>query len=67
MTKERRNEIVRELSSWINRNSLENLSNTPDFILAEYLMQCLESFSKATLLREDWYGREKSQELMMED
>lgn len=36
----------------------ENDSNTPDFILAEYLIDCLKSFDKAVNRREQWYGRE---------
>lgn len=41
----------------INCHSAENGSNTPDFILAEYLIGCLEAYDKATLRRENWYGR----------
>ena len=37
-----------ELKDVINRHSMENGSNTPDFILAEYLLACLEAFDKAT-------------------
>lgn len=41
----------------INSVSAENGSNTPDFILAEYLTNCLVAFDKATNAREKWYGR----------
>jgi hypothetical protein len=41
----------------INRCSMENGSNTPDFILADYLADCLEAYDKAIVRREDWYGR----------
>lgn len=44
-----------ELKTLINKYSKENGSNTPDFILAEYLTNCLESFDKAFKLRESWY------------
>lgn len=44
-----------ELSSLLNRYSKENGSNTPDFILADYLNACLESFDKATASRTHWY------------
>lgn len=37
-----------ELCNLINCHSRENGSNTPDFILAEYLTDCLEAFDKAT-------------------
>lgn len=47
-----------EIESAINRASAENGSNTPDFILAEYLMDCLSAFDKASNAREKWYGVE---------
>jgi hypothetical protein len=47
-----------ELSSLINKYSKENGSNTPDFILAQYLNECLESFNKASRAREKWFGKE---------
>ncbi len=46
-----------EIESAINRTSSENGSNTPDFILAEYLTDCLAAFDKAVVAREKWYGR----------
>lgn len=45
-----------ELIDLINKKSRENTSNTPDFILGEYLMNCLESFEKAIKSRDSWYG-----------
>ena len=47
----------KELESLINSYSKENGSNTPDFILAEYLKDCLEIFNKAVYSREIWNGR----------
>lgn len=46
----------KELEQLINRNSKENGSNTPDFILAEFLSDSLAAFDKATVLRSGWYG-----------
>ena len=46
-----------ELETILNRYSMENGSNTPDFILAQYLHGCLMSFNIAVTLREKWYGR----------
>lgn len=46
-----------ELERLINRYSRENGSNTPDFILAEYLAACLKVFDAAVGKRETWYGR----------
>lgn len=40
----------------INVTSSENGSNTPDFILAEYLVDCLAAFDKATNRRDEWKG-----------
>jgi hypothetical protein len=48
----------KELETLINRHSLENGSNTPDFILANYLVACLKAFDATLVEREKWYGRE---------
>jgi hypothetical protein len=45
------------LETLLNKESRENGSNTPDFLLAEYLMECLTAFDKAVNAREGWYGR----------
>lgn len=49
-------EFRKELESLINRHSMESGSNTPDFILCEYLMDCLAAFDRAVVGREKWYG-----------
>lgn len=46
-----------EIQDAINRHSAENGSNTPDFILADYLAACLINFDAAVRARESWYGR----------
>lgn len=46
----------KELETLINQNSMENGSNTPDFILAEYLHDCLKAFDVAVNKREAFYG-----------
>jgi hypothetical protein len=46
-----------ELQRLINRYSKENDSNTPDFILMQYLTACLAAWNTATQQRETWYGR----------
>jgi len=43
----------RELASVLNKYSRENLSNTPDYILAEYLNDCLNTFDKIIQLRKN--------------
>lgn len=45
-----------EIEHAINRVSGENGSNTPDFILADYLVSCLAAFDRAIHARERWYG-----------
>lgn len=47
-----------ELTNLINRYSRENDSNTPDFILAQYIEGCLAAFATAVQQRETWYGRD---------
>lgn len=51
------NEVAfqKELAVLINKYSMENGSNTPDFILAEYLCECLVAFNRATNRRTHWY------------
>ena len=44
-----------EIEEAINRHSAENGSDTPDFILAEFLIDCLLAFDRATRARTDWY------------
>lgn len=51
----------KELETLINSNSMENGSDTPDFILAEYLTDCLATFDKTITEREKWYGRKDYQ------
>ena len=49
----------KDLERLINYHSLEGMcGNTPDFILAQYLTDCLWNFARITERREQWYGRE---------
>jgi hypothetical protein len=50
-------EFEKDLTALINRHSLENGSNTPDFILASYLRSCLDNFNRISRWREKWYGK----------
>jgi len=47
-----------EIRAVINRHSKENVSNTPDFLLASYLNKCLDAFDSAVKARDIWYGHE---------
>lgn len=68
-------ENLREaVQHYINYFSLENGSDTPDFILAEYLERCLQNFDTTVQAREKWYGRDifekqkqRSAELLYEE
>jgi len=51
-------EFEEELKNLINSHSQENASNTPDHILAQYLIACLATFNTAIQQRETWYGRD---------
>ncbi len=59
--------FYKELESLINKHSMECSSNTPDFILANYLKRCLCAFNEATIAREVWYGRLKIEETEQRD
>jgi hypothetical protein len=50
-------EFLKDLERVVNRHCRENLSDTPDFILAEYAMKCMKAFDEAVTRREAWYGR----------
>lgn len=49
----------KELTSLINKYSKENDSNTPDFILANYIMRSLDNFNLTMKERCKWYGEDK--------
>ncbi len=46
-----------ELAQLINRHSMENRSDTPDFILADYLFRCLEAFEVTKQAAYLWQGK----------
>lgn len=46
-----------ELRVLLNRHCMENGSNTPDYILASYLLESIKTFNNITKLRERFYGR----------
>ena len=47
-----------DLSDLINCECRENDSNTPDFLLAEFMVKCLDAFELAINKREVWLGVE---------
>lgn len=50
--------LFEALRRLLNSHSAENDSNTPDFILAAYMMECLRLFNVAVCARNEWYSRD---------
>lgn len=50
------NDFRGDLERLLNHHSKERGSDTPDFILANYLTRCLDAFDEATTARTRWYG-----------
>lgn len=46
--------LKKEIASVLNKYSQENRSNTPDFMLAEYLLGCLTVYENTIVSREEW-------------
>lgn len=55
--------LKKELETLINRNSIEGKSDTPDFILANYLADCLKVYAKTVKARDNWYSFEPNNKL----
>jgi hypothetical protein len=56
MNDDKRKVLASGFAGVINGCSAENESDTPDFMLAEYLVDCLVAFNTAANLRRKWYG-----------
>jgi uncharacterized protein YdeI (YjbR/CyaY-like superfamily) len=52
----------KELRELLNKHSVENQSNTPDFVLCGYIEDCLTAFNNATKRRDNYYGVVQSPE-----
>ena len=48
-------EFQKKLEHLINQLSMENGSNTPDYVLARYLVDCLIAFERGTFHRDIHY------------
>jgi len=57
----------KELESLINSYSVENESDTPDYILTEYLRGCLAIFASAVRLRDMFFEFKPWKELDVEE
>ena len=59
-------EFEKELEQLINKHSMENESDTPDLILAGYLMMCLDAFNLAVRTRTKLNNLDKKWEDLLE-
>lgn len=50
-------ELQHDIAEVLNRHSAENGSNTPDFLLAEFLTKVLEAWNDTVKARAMWYER----------
>lgn len=48
--------LEQELTTVLNKHSRENASNTPDFLLAQFMLSCLAAFEYGIRKRDGWYG-----------
>ena len=54
----KRDLVMQDLAFVINRHSLEaECGDTPDFIIAEYLLNCLDAFSKAMSAKHNYENK----------
>ena len=51
----------RELTELLNKHNQESGSNTPDFVLADYVVQCLQAFNDGVKNRERLARGEKTE------
>ena len=58
---EAREKFKKALSGFLNSHNMENFSDTPDYILAQYLSDCLNAFDSAVLLRRNWHSKEDTE------
>jgi hypothetical protein len=50
-----------DLVGLLNRHSLEVGSDTPDFVIADYLVGCLELFNETLRRRREWCDWQKKE------
>ena len=48
----------KELEQLLNKNCMENGSNTPDFLLANYMLACLNAADMLISERDRWHTKE---------
>ena len=45
-----------EIKELLNKYSRENISDTPDYVLRDYLWDCLKSYERAIEQRRHWFN-----------
>ena len=55
-----RTTLDQELTGLLNRFCQENGSETPDYILADYMLGCLRVLERAVIERSRWYGEQET-------
>jgi hypothetical protein len=61
-----KDKFKKELAELINKYSMENGSDTPDFILASYLIGCLDNYAKIVNERDGWFNFKPFQNIIGE-
>lgn len=54
--KEQELTFEKELEALINKYSIENGSDTPDFLIAEFMSNCLIAYQQVVTKRDKWFG-----------
>ena len=49
-----KNTLKEDLAEVLNKHCIDTLCNTPDFILAFYLVSCIESYNSTKIYNEEW-------------
>ena len=49
-------QFYKDLIVLINKHCMENQNDTPDYILADYIMNSLMAFTATTLKRDKWWS-----------
>lgn len=55
------NQFIVDLETLLNEHARESESNTPDFVLAQFLKGCLDSFDTGIRDREVWNNRSQKE------
>ena len=61
-TEEQWNAFEKDLESLINQHSVDNVCQTPDFLLAEHAVANFKALAGLVTRRESWHGRDNSDE-----